>query len=275
MQSQVITAARSLLCCALAFAVSADASVIVQLRVVEGEGITYRTGTRATRGVTVLVTDEAGLPLDMASVSFRLPDQGATGTFSSGLRTEVVTTGPDGRASVWGMQWNKTPGTVQIHITAVKEQARAGIISTQYLSDSVAPKAGGEGVFTASHTVDTSGSGSPAIAGLAAGGAGSRSTFARVVRHPSNPATSWPQHRRAEHYRRASVMEERGSRLLFLVSARVLGRNRRLRLHCSDLWKTARAALRPAYGLAGNFILGPSIAGKIVSASILRIHSAC
>jgi hypothetical protein len=125
--------------------------VIVQLRVVEGEGLTYRVGTRATRGLTVLVTDEAGLPLDMASVSFRLPDEGATGTFNSGLRTEVVTTGPDGRASVWGMQWNKTAGTIQIHITAVKEQARAGIISTQYLSETVAPKAGGEGVFTASH----------------------------------------------------------------------------------------------------------------------------
>ncbi len=137
--------------CVLAFAVSADASVIVQLRVIEGDGATYRTGTRATRGLTVLVTDEAGNPVDMASVSFRLPDQGATGTFNSGLRTEVVTTGPDGRASVWGMQWNKTAGTVEIHITAVKEQVRAGLVSTQILSDSVAPKAGGEGVFTASH----------------------------------------------------------------------------------------------------------------------------
>jgi hypothetical protein len=145
-QSHVLTA-----CCALVLAVSANASVIVQLRVVEGEGATYRTGTRATRGLTVLVTDEAGQPLDMASVSFRLPEQGASGTFSSGLRTEVVTTGPDGRASVWGMQWSKTPGTIQIHITAVKEQARAGIISTQYLSDTVAAQAGGEGVFKASH----------------------------------------------------------------------------------------------------------------------------
>ena len=169
MQSHGITAARSILCCALAFAVSVNASVIVQLRVIEGEGITYRTGTRATRGLTVLVTDESGRPLDMASVSFRLPDQGATGTFSSGLRTEVVTTGPDGRASVWGMQWNKTSGTVEIHITAVKEQARAGIVSTQYLNDSATPTAGGEGVFTASH------GGHKwlwiaAIAGLAAGG---------------------------------------------------------------------------------------------------------
>ncbi len=151
MQSQAIIAARSVLCCALAFAVSAEASVIVQLRVVEGEGVTYRTSSRATRGLTVLVTDEAGLPVDMASVSFHLPDQGASGTFNSGLRTEVAVTGPDGRASVWGMQWNKTPGTVQIHITALKGQARTGIISTQYLSATAAPKAGGEGVFTASH----------------------------------------------------------------------------------------------------------------------------
>ena len=49
------------------------------------------------------------------------------------------------------MQWNKTPGPVEIHVTALKEQARAGIISTQYLSETSAATAGGEGVFTASH----------------------------------------------------------------------------------------------------------------------------
>jgi hypothetical protein len=150
-QFRVITAGRAILCGALAFAVSANASVIVQLKVVEGEGVVYRTGTRATRGLTVLVTDETGRPVNLAAVSFRLPDEGATGTFSSGLRTEVVTTGPDGRATVWGMQWNKTPGPVEIRITAIKDQARAGLVSTQYLSDSVAPKSGGEGVFKASH----------------------------------------------------------------------------------------------------------------------------
>jgi hypothetical protein len=192
-------AARSILSCALAFAVSADASVIVQLRVVEGEGVTYRTGTRATRGITVLVTDEAGQPVNLASVSFRLPDQGATGAFSSGLRTEVVTTGPDGRASVWGMQWNKTAGPIQIRITAVKDQARAAIVSTQYLSDGVAPQpgvapqsgaapgAGGQGEFKASH------GGHKwlwiaLIAGAAAGGAGFALT--RSQGSPSSSTTS-------------------------------------------------------------------------------------
>jgi hypothetical protein len=159
--------------------------VIVQLRVVEGDGVTYRIGTRATRGITVLVTDEAGAPLDMASVSFRLPDEGATGAFNSGLRTEVVTTGPDGRAAVWGMQWNKTPGPVQIHISAVKDQARAGIVSTQYLSDNLAPKAGGEGVFAASHPGHKWLWIGMVAAGAAAGGA-----FAVLHSQGSSPASN-------------------------------------------------------------------------------------
>jgi hypothetical protein len=149
---QAIKSLCAILGCALVFAVSASALQILQLRVVEGEGVNYRIGTRATRGVTVLVGDEAGRPVDMASVSFRLPDEGASGTFNSGSRTEIVTTGPDGRASIWGMQWNKTPGTIEIRISAVKDQARAGLVSTQYLSDTAAPKAGGEGVFTSSHS---------------------------------------------------------------------------------------------------------------------------
>lgn len=142
---------RGLLCFALAWAIPSNATVIVQLKVLEGEGTVYRTGTRATRGLTVLVTDENGKPVPDAAVSFRMPDEGASGVFSSGLKTEVITTGPDGRATAWGMQWNKTPGPVEIRITVVKDQARAGLVSTQYLSDQVAPKAGGEGVFTAPH----------------------------------------------------------------------------------------------------------------------------
>src|SRR5579871_3441355 len=142
---------RNLICCILAVIVPAYSSVIVQLKVLEGEGTVYRTGSRATRGITVLVTDESGKPVPDAAVSFRLPDEGASGVFSSGLKTEVITTGPDGRATVWGMQWNKTPGPVEIRITAVKDQARAGVISTQYLNDQVAAKSGGEGTFTASH----------------------------------------------------------------------------------------------------------------------------
>ncbi|HEV2686975.1 MAG TPA: hypothetical protein VGV35_00435 [Bryobacteraceae bacterium] len=175
MQNRVITNWRALLCCALVWTVALNGSVIVQLKVLEGEGSVYRTGTRATRGLTVLVTDENGKPLENAAVSFRMPDEGPSGVFGSGLRTEIVTTGPDGRATVWGMQWNKTAGTVEIRITAVKDQARAGIVSTQYLSDSIAPKGGGDGVFTASHK----GRGKWILTAVAAGGAAAGLAFAR------------------------------------------------------------------------------------------------
>ena len=128
-----------------------SAAVIIQLRVVQGDGTIYATGSRATRGVTVQVTDESGNPVQGASVSFTLPDSGPGGVFSSGLRSEVAVTNAEGKATVWGMQWNRTPGPFEIRITAVKDQARAGIVSVQHLSDAVAPKAGGQGTFTASH----------------------------------------------------------------------------------------------------------------------------
>lgn len=101
---------------------------ILQIRIIEGEGTAYPAGSRATRGVTVQVTDETGKPVDRASVIFRLPDDGPTGIFSSGNRTETVTTGVDGRAAVWGMQWNRVTGPFEVHITAAKGQARAGTV---------------------------------------------------------------------------------------------------------------------------------------------------
>ena len=110
---------------------------ILLIRILEGEGAVYPIGSRATRGVTVQVTDETGKPVDSAAVVFRLPEDGPTGTFSSGTRTEVVTTGPDGRANVWGMQWNRLPGPLEVRITAAKGQARAGTVSGMYLSNAL------------------------------------------------------------------------------------------------------------------------------------------
>jgi len=123
--------------------------VVIQLRVIDGEGAVYSIGSRATRGVAVQVSDEAGKPVEAATVSFQLPAEGASGSFASGSKTEIVTTKSDGTASVWGMQWNKTPGMFEIRVTASKGQARAGLTIAQHLSDKAV--AGGEGTFTASH----------------------------------------------------------------------------------------------------------------------------
>ena len=110
---------------------------ILQIRIVEGEGAVYGIGSRATRGITVQVTDETGKPVDKAAVVFRLPDDGPTGTFSLGTQTEVVPTGADGRANVWGMQWNRTTGPFEVRITAAKGQARAGTVCALYLSNAL------------------------------------------------------------------------------------------------------------------------------------------
>jgi hypothetical protein len=111
---------------------------ILQIRVLEGDGAVYGLGARATRGVTVQVTDETGKPVDGAAVSFRLPESGPTGNFATGAKTEIATTRSDGRAGVWGMQWNRTAGAFEIRVTAVKGQSRAGTVCPQYLTDSPA-----------------------------------------------------------------------------------------------------------------------------------------
>ena len=116
-------------------AARADDIALLNLRVVEGEGSVYGAGARATRGLTVEITDELARPVAGASVSFMLPESGASGVFTGGSRTEVAITNAEGKASVWGMQWSKTPGTVEIRITALKGAVRAGTISTQYITD--------------------------------------------------------------------------------------------------------------------------------------------
>jgi hypothetical protein len=123
-----------LLCLPLA----AQDPAILQIRVVEGEGAIYPLGGRATRGITVQVTDETGRPVEAASVSFLLPDDGPGGVFSTGSKTEIVTAGADGRAAIWGMQWNRTAGRFDIRITAVKGQARAGTVCAQFLTEALA-----------------------------------------------------------------------------------------------------------------------------------------
>lgn len=107
--------------------------VLLQIHIVEGEGLAYAVGSRATKGVTVQVTDETGKAVDGASVAFRLPDTGPTGTFSTGARMQIVTTASDGRAAAWGMQWNGPAGPLDLRITAAKGPIRAGSVCSLYL----------------------------------------------------------------------------------------------------------------------------------------------
>ena len=136
---------------AAALAYGAENPALLAIRLTEGDGAIYARGSRATRGLSVLITDETGRPVEGATVSFSLPADGPSGEFSSGGRTEIATTRSDGRAAVWGMQWNRTSGPFEIRITAVKGQARAGTVSSQFLSDALEVKDAGPVKARAGH----------------------------------------------------------------------------------------------------------------------------
>jgi hypothetical protein len=103
---------------------------------VEGDGAVHAPGARAVRPLTVEVKDDAGKPVQGAAVTFHLPEDGPGGAFPSGIRTAVVPTDARGRASLRGLRINRIPGTFQVRIFASKEQARAGVVSLQYVAAS-------------------------------------------------------------------------------------------------------------------------------------------
>lgn len=107
---------------------------------VEGNGAIHAAGSKDPRGLVVQITDETGQPAEGVAVSFRLPEEGPSGTFARGMKTDVTTTVADGRAAVYGMVWNRLPGPFQIRVTAIKGQIRAGTIVSQYISDAPAAK---------------------------------------------------------------------------------------------------------------------------------------
>ena len=121
--------------CLLGLAPALAQVAILQIRVVEGEGAVHLPGSRSTRPITVEITEETGKPVAAAAVTFHLPEDGPGGTFVNGLRTEVVVTDAHGRASLYGLVANRTPGRFQIRVLASKEQARAGTVSFQYVAE--------------------------------------------------------------------------------------------------------------------------------------------
>ena len=144
-------------------------------------------GARGTRPLTVAVTDETGRPVGGAAVSFHLPDEGPGGVFTNGLRTDVATTDEGGRASLRGWQLNRMAGRFQIRITASKEQATAGTVSFQYITDP-----GGRALGKAATPATPAGSHARArwlvTVGLVAGGAAAGVVAARP--HSAGAVTS-------------------------------------------------------------------------------------
>lgn len=120
----------------LVFPIGAMAQIaVLQIKVVDGEAAVHPMGAHVLHPLTVEVTDDMGRPVSGAAVSFQLPPQGPSGLFANGLRTDLVLTDATGRAAIHSVQLNRTGGQFRIRITAVKEQARAGAVSLQYIAE--------------------------------------------------------------------------------------------------------------------------------------------
>lgn len=161
----------------------------LQIRVVEGEGAAHTAGTRNTLPLTIQVTDETGRPVEHATVSFHLPEDGPSGTFPNGLRTDISTTDSAGRARIRAIQWNRIPGPFQIRIIASFEQVRAGLVSRQYIEGRLAASAASDRPRGAPVTATRGHTRWIAIAALAAGGATAGILLGRS-RNPASPAAA-------------------------------------------------------------------------------------
>jgi len=169
---------------AVSLAGTAKAQIaILQIQVVDGEGAVHPPGTHAPRFLAVEVTDETGKPVEGAAVSFHLPEDGPSGTFANGLRTDVATSDSRGHAALHGVTLNRQPGRFQVRIVAAKEQARAGIVSFQYIAEpagGAAPVTAGAGARHRTRWI--------AIAALAGGGALDGVLAGRSASAPSSAA---------------------------------------------------------------------------------------
>ena len=92
-------------------------AVGLHLRAVEGQGIVVAPGAISSRRIVVRVENDRGQSLPGAIVRFRLPAEGSSGRFASGLTSETAISGPDGQAMVYGIAWNSQPGPLMIAVS--------------------------------------------------------------------------------------------------------------------------------------------------------------
>jgi hypothetical protein len=90
----------------------------LRLHAAEGNGMVVSPNISSPRKITVVVQDDAGRPVGGVTVRFRLPAEGPSGHFASGLSSETAVTPANGRASVMGILWNNQPGRLLLAVSA-------------------------------------------------------------------------------------------------------------------------------------------------------------
>lgn len=110
-----------------------------RIRVLEGAGAVVPRKAASPHRFLVAVTYADGRPAPGLTVTFRLPAEGATGLFASGLRTESMLSDERGQSFVRGIQWNDLPGSLEIQVSAVSADARVETAIPVEISASAPP----------------------------------------------------------------------------------------------------------------------------------------
>jgi hypothetical protein len=122
----------------------AQAPMVLNIVIVEGEGAINNVKQRVNRDPIVQVEDENHRPIAGAAVVFFLPDQGASGTFVNASRTLTVTTNAQGRAVATGIRPNNINGPMQIRVTASYQgQTASSVINQTNVNGGAAGGGGG------------------------------------------------------------------------------------------------------------------------------------
>jgi hypothetical protein len=99
-------------------AVAQTPAPALNILVLEGEGAINNIKQRTSRETIVQVEDENHKPVAGAAVVFLLPNEGASGTFTGGVRTLTVMTDSKGQAVARGFHPNHAAGRYQIRVNA-------------------------------------------------------------------------------------------------------------------------------------------------------------
>lgn len=99
--------------------VNADAqSTSIRIVIVEGQGAINNIQQHRAKEPVVQIVDENNAPVKGASVTFQLPETGASGAFGDSGRMLTMMTDEKGQAIGRGLHPNQTPGSFQIRVTA-------------------------------------------------------------------------------------------------------------------------------------------------------------
>jgi hypothetical protein len=114
----------------------------LRLRVLEGAGASIPLQAYSRARFVVVVEELSGRPAAGALVSFRLPSRGTTATFPSGMHTEEIQTGSDGKATISGLRGDGLAGPLTIHVEAKLGEQHAEInIDANVTAQAIGPQA--------------------------------------------------------------------------------------------------------------------------------------